>query len=54
MLYDVEILLNELKMTDQEKEGLIKDLRNEFPEDEMLFELHLYRAVQFLKKQGKK
>ena len=51
MLYNIENLLKELKLTDKEKEDIIKELRDEFPQDDMLFELHLYRAVQFYKKQ---
>jgi len=51
MLYDIEILLKDLDLTNKEKENLIRELRNEFPQDDMLFELHLFRAVQFLKKQ---
>ena len=54
MLYDIEILLEDLNLTIKEKEDLIKELRDEFPQDEMLFELHLYRVVQFLKKQKTK
>jgi hypothetical protein len=50
MLYNVENLLEELHLTKKEKEDLIQEVRDEFPQDEMLFELHLYRAVQFLKK----
>ncbi len=53
MLYNIENLLEELNLTKKEKEDLIQELRNEFPQDEMLFELHLYRAVQFFKKQKK-
>lgn len=53
MLYNIENLLEELNLTKKEKEDLMQDLRDEFPQDEMLFELHLYRAVQFLKKQKK-
>jgi len=53
MLYNIENLLEELNLTKKEKEDLIQELRDEFPQDEMLFELHLYRAVQFLKKQKK-
>jgi hypothetical protein len=30
------------------------ELREEFPQDEMLFELHLYRVIQYLKKQKMK
>ncbi len=53
MLYDIEVLLKELNLSKEEKENLINELREEFPKDEMLFELHLFRAVQFLKKQKK-
>lgn len=53
MLYNIENLLEELNLTKKEKEDLIQELRDEFPQDEMLFELHLYRAVQFFKKQKK-
>ncbi len=51
MLYDIEELLKEVNLSDKEKEEIIKDIRDEFPQDEMLFELHLFRAIQFLKKQ---
>ncbi len=51
MLYDIENLLEELNLTEKEKEDLIQELRDEFPQDEMLFELHLFRTIQFLKKQ---
>ena len=50
MLYDKDILLKELDMSDEEKDKLIQDLKIEFPHDDMLFELHLFRAVQYLKK----
>jgi len=53
MLYNIKNLLEELNLTKKEKEKVIQELRDEFPQDEMLFELHLYRAVQFLKKQKK-
>ncbi len=50
MLYDIEMLLKDLELSKEQKEDLIKELKEEFPQDEMLFELHLYRAVQYLKK----
>ncbi len=50
MLYDIEELLNQVNLSKKEKEELINELRDEFPEDEMLFELHLYRAINYLKK----
>lgn len=50
MLYDIEILLKQLNLTDKEKEDLVREIRDEFPQDDMLFELHLFRVIQFLKK----
>ena len=50
MLYDAEILLRELDITDKEKKKIIQDLKIEFPNDDMLFELHLFCIVQYLKK----
>jgi len=50
MLYDIELLLKELDISDQEKKDLIKEVREEFPQDEMLFELHLFRAITYSKK----
>jgi len=50
MLYDIEMLFNDLDLTKEEKENLIKELKEEFPQDEMLFELHLFRAIKHLKK----
>ena len=34
MLYNTENLLEELKLTIKEKEDLIQELRDEFPQDE--------------------
>ncbi len=50
MLYDIDILLKNLDLINEEKEKLIKELREEFPQDETLFELHLFRVITFLKK----
>jgi len=50
VLYDIEILLKQLNLTDKEKEDLVREIRDEFPQDDMLFELHLFRVIQFLKK----
>ena len=49
-MYDIDILLKDLDLTNEEKAKLIKELREEFPRDDMLFELHLFRMVKFLKK----
>lgn len=51
MLYDVDTLFKDLNLTNEEKEKIIKELRDEFPQDDLLFELHLYRMVQFLKQE---
>ena len=32
------------------KKNLVKEVREEFPQDDMLFELHLFRAINYLKK----
>lgn len=54
MLYNVEELLSKVEMTAKEKEKLIQEIKDEFPNDEMLFELHLYRAVKYFTEiQGK-
>ena len=37
-------------MSEEEKEKLVQEIREEFPQDEMLFELHLFRAVQYYRK----
>ncbi|MHA1489415.1 MAG: hypothetical protein ACTSRI_07150 [Promethearchaeota archaeon] len=54
MLYDIENLMNEAKLSEKEKKMIITELREEFPQDEMLFELHLFRMIQYLKKQKMK
>ncbi|HME55518.1 MAG TPA: hypothetical protein VKM55_25155 [Candidatus Lokiarchaeia archaeon] len=48
MLCDVDKLLNELNLSAEEKENLIQDVRADFPDDEMLFELHLIRVVRHI------
>lgn len=50
MLYDIEILLKQLDISDDEKKKIIQDLKEDFPDDDMLFELHLFRVVQYLNK----
>lgn len=51
MLFDIEKLLKNSKLSDKQKENLLKELREEFPQDEMLFELHLIRAIEYYNKQ---
>ena len=54
MLYDIENIMNEAQLSEKEKNKIITELNEEFPQDEMLFELHLFRMVQYLKKQKMK
>ena len=50
MLYDIKALLEKLDISEKEKKKLVKQVREEFPQDDMLFELHLFRAINYLKK----
>ena len=54
MLCDVDKILNELNLSAEEKENLIRDVRADFPDDEMLFELHLIRAVRHVQETNNK
>jgi len=54
MLYYIENIMNEAQLSEKEKNKIITELNEEFPQDEMLFELHLFRMVQYLKKQKMK
>jgi len=53
MLYDVKTLLEEVNLNDKDKKKLIEEIRKEFPHDEMLFELHIFRVVKYLKNRNK-
>lgn len=48
MLYDINILMEELDMSEEEKEKLVQEVRKEFPNDDMLLELHIFRLVKYL------
>lgn len=54
MLYNIENLMNEAQLSEKERNEIINELREEFPQDEMLIELHLFRRIQYLKKQKMK
>ncbi|MHA1148474.1 MAG: hypothetical protein ACTSR8_09525 [Promethearchaeota archaeon] len=54
MLYDVENLMNEANLSEKERTETINELKKEFPQDEMLYELHLFRIIQYLKKKKTK
>ncbi len=51
MLYNIERLMKEANLNEKEKIKVITELKEEFPQDEMLFELHLFRILQHMKKE---
>ncbi len=51
MLFDIENLFKKVKLSEKEKTQLIKEVKAEFPDDEMMFELHLMRAINHLEKE---
>ncbi len=50
MLVDIETIFKKVKLTEKEKSQLIKEVRAEFPDDAMMFELHRIRAINRLEK----
>ncbi len=46
--YDMESLWADSEMSMEEFEKLKKEVRDEFPNDQMMFELHLMRALNAL------
>ncbi|MHA1196356.1 MAG: hypothetical protein ACTSSM_09700, partial [Promethearchaeota archaeon] len=54
MIWNVEKLLEGLNLSKEEKEKIIKEVKNEFLNDEMLFELHVYRIVEYIKRKRKR
>lgn len=40
--------MEELNMSEEEKEKLVQEVRKEFPDDDMLFELHIFRLVKYM------
>ncbi len=50
MLFDIENLFKKVKLTEKEKSQLIKEVKAVFPDDEMMFELHLMRVINHLEK----
>ncbi|MHA1276382.1 MAG: hypothetical protein ACTSQI_14955 [Candidatus Helarchaeota archaeon] len=51
MLYDPKIILKKIDISQEEKDNLVQEIRKEFPNDDLLFELHLFRAVEYLLEQ---
>ena len=49
MLCDANKILDELDLPDDEKEHIRQEIRAEFPDDDMLYELHLIRVARYLR-----
>jgi len=52
-IFDVERKCKELGISKDIFETLSKEVRSDFPNDEMMFELHLIRALMAYSYQGK-
>ncbi len=50
MMFDLEILKRESGLTQDQLVRLEQDVRAEFPHDEMMFEIHLLRILEAIKK----
>ena len=48
--FDIDRLLSSLNLPEKELDLLKKTIRDEFPNDDMLYELHLLRALKSFKK----
>jgi len=46
--FDTDTLARELKISHKEYDKLKQSVREEFPDDEMMYQLHLLRALQAL------
>ena len=47
--FDYESAAKEISMTEPQLKGLCRKVREEFPDDEMLFELHVLRACMAIR-----
>ena len=45
MLFDYPVAARRVGLTDEQLDRLGKQIRLEFPDDEMMFELHVLRAI---------
>jgi hypothetical protein len=51
-MFDYESLANKYNISQEDLTRLTKEIRQEFPHDEMMFELHMVRALRWLNKQN--
>jgi hypothetical protein len=52
-MFDYESLANKYNISHEDLTRLTKEVRQEFPHDEMMFELHMIRALRNLNKQNR-
>lgn len=52
-MFDYESLAREYNINHETLAQLEKEVREEFPRDEMMFELHMIRALRWINKQNK-
>ena len=50
MMYDIEAAYKNSGLTPEEFEKIKSEVRSEFPDDEMMFELHIIRILNAIKK----
>ena len=47
-IFDTKRVAREMGIAEEDYEKLEKEIKNEFPKDEMMFELHFLRALKYL------
>lgn len=52
-MFDYEALAKEYNIGQEALLQLEKEVRQDFPDDEMMFELHMIRALEWLHKQSR-
>jgi transcriptional antiterminator len=52
-MFDYEALAKEYNISQEALKKLEKEVREDFPDDEMMFELHMIRALEWLYNQNK-
>lgn len=50
MIYDIETAFKSSGLSVQEIEKIKRDVRSEFPNDDMMYELHIIRILNAMKK----
>ena len=44
--FDIERTIEETKLPEEMVQSILKEVREEFPDDDMMYELHVIRALQ--------